>query len=292
MKEINPYLKEVEKYLVDLPILDRNKIISELNSELLINREILKTKPLYTANDKRIEAGFENFEVESPRSSFGKAVLKGCTFMFICFLLFVGFLMWKFTPLFKIDEENQRVTILGGLIDIDGKAGRFILADEVHFTASNYTNDLTGSIAATSDKDQIYLYFESGKFDFKTSNSKEISFECKLSSPPTDQMIKQVDTNITLDFRELEGSNCTIKLPENAILIAQGSTAAISFDFPRFDIDLKLETGNVTLNPDENRTYFYDLSVESGQVMDFQNSDMQTAEHRIKIDLNTGRISR
>lgn len=292
MKEINPYLKQVEKYLVDLPILDRNKIISELNSEIQENRQILEKSPLLTANEKRIKAGFENYETETAGKSIGKAFFKGCAFVFVCFLLFVVFLTWKFTPLFKIDEKNQRVTILGGLIDIDGKAGRFILIDEVHFTAANYSNDLTGSIVTNRENLPVYLNFESGKFDFKTHVESEVSFECKLSSPPTDDMIKQERNKILINFEDLEGSNCTIKLPEDSKLIASGNIGAVNFEAPKFDIELELDAGNIIITPDQTRTYFYDLSVDKGHKDEFDNSNKESAEHKIIINLNTGSISK
>ena len=291
MKEINPYLKEVEKFLVDLPILERNKIISDLNSELAENPEMLKQAPLNTANNKRVEAGFKNFQVKNSGSSFGKIIFKTFAFMFVCFLIFLGFLIWKFTPLFEIDEENQRVTILGGLIDIDGKAGRFIISDEVHFTASNYTNDLTGSIAKENAR-KVTLLFESGKFDIETNANAELTFDCKLSDQPADNMIKQVGDSVTLNFKELAGSNCTLAIPERSQIKAIGNTAAFDINKPFFDLDLELETGNVILNLSENRSYTLDLDAATGNVDQFESYSSNNGEFNIKIKLDTGSISR
>lgn len=295
MKEINPYLKEVEKFLEDLPILDRNKIISDLNSELLENNEILKRPASVVADEKRIEAGFDAYKVKNSKSSFGRVIFKTFAFMFVCFLIFIGFLMWKFTPLLKIDEENQKVTILGGLIDIDGKSGKFIVGDEVHFTASNYTNDLTGSIVILShelNSTPIKLNFESGKFTFQTSPTDDFSFECKLSSPPTEDMITQAPNSIVLNFKELEGSNCTISIPEKAKFFAKGETAAVDLVAPHFDFDLELESGNIVISPDENRTYDYDLKVETGILSDYTSTDDVAGEHKIRIRLESGNISK
>jgi len=295
MKEINPYLKEVEKYLVDLPILDRNKIISELNSEIVENREILKQPASTTADEKRVEAGFGPYKSKNSKSSFGKTILKSLAFMFVCFLIFIGFLVWKFTPLLSIDEENQKVTILGGLIDIDGKAGKFIVGDEVHFTESSYTNDFSGSTpmsAPLSAQKMLKLKFESGKFEIETHESSELTFECKLSSPPTQEMIDDVSDSVTIDFSELEGSNCQLKIPSGVKLEARGETASIELKAPHFDIDLELSTGNIIFIPSESRSYFYDLKVSTGNIDNFSGVDFNTAEHRIKIHLNTGNISR
>ena len=292
MREINPYLKEVEKYLVDLPILDRNKIISDLNSEILENRNILMQPASITADHKRIENGFDAYLVKNSSSSFGKVIFKTLAVMFICFLLFLTFLIWKFTPLFEIDEKNQKVTILGGLIDLDGKAGKFIIGNEVHFTVSNYTNDLTGSIPTSPSARILNLDFESGKFELETSLTTEVSFECKLSSPPTQEMIKDSNDSINLNFTELEGSNCTIRIPENLKVLARGETAAFELREPLFDIDLALESGNVSISPKNSRTYFYDLTVNSGHLEEFSGSSKESAEHIIRVKLESGNISR
>ena len=292
MKELNPFLKEVEKYLDDLPILERNKIISELNAQLQENPELLRRSHLATANEKRIEAGFDSYQVKSSGSTFGRILFKTFAFMFVCFLLFVGFLVWKFTPIFKIDEENQRVTILGGLIDIDGKAGKFIVADEVHFTVSNYVNDLTGEIKLDGNDKPIYIYFESGKFDFETTETSELSFECKLSSPPTDEMINQSDVEIILDFKQLEGSNCAFKIPARSRIITRGNTAAVTLTKPDFDFNLKLEVGNVILDLSEDKSYFLDLNTKTGNLDEFKSFSSNNGEHRIKVEVNTGSISR
>lgn len=290
MKEITPYLKEVEKYLVDLPIHDRNKIISELNSQISENTEILKQPSFITANNKRTQHGFENYEMKKQGSSFGKTIFRTFAFMFVCFLIFLGFLMWKFSPLLKIDEENQKITILGGLIDIDGEAGRFIIGDEVHFTVSNYTNDLTGSIEA-KEIQSVVLAFESGSFDIEANETNEITFECKLSSPPTADMLQENIESVEINFEDLDGSNCTFKIPQNIKFIAKGQTANFELNRPIFDIDLEFATGNVNISPNAQRTYFYDLNVATGNISDFESSPNNTAEHSIRVKLDTGNIS-
>ncbi len=291
MKEINSYLKEIEKFLSDLPVLARNKITSDLNQKILDDQSLLDESPLKIANQARVQAGYPAFLKPVKKGSFGKAILKTFAFMFICFLIFIGFLVWKFTPVFKIDEENQRVTILGGLIDIDGKSGKFIIADDVHFTESGHNNDFSGTILSKTATTEIILNFNAGKFHLKNSETEEFTFECKLSTPPTESSIVESSNEIKLDLSSFESSSCDLLIPKNAKVIIKGDTGAVEASLPHFDLNLELDRGNLKLEQDTDRSYYFDLNVETGNIDTFNGTSAEKAEHKIITKIKTGNIN-
>lgn len=288
---MNPYLKEVDKFLDDLPILERNKITSDLHQRIMNDESLLEVSPLEIANRLRVESGHDTLPPVKAKFSFGKAFLKTMLFMFICFLLFLAFLIWKFTPVLEIDNETQRITILGGLIDIDGKSGKFVIGDDVHFTASSNSNDFSGSIVSQAATSKIIINFNSGKIDFKNSETEEFSFECKLSTPPSDSSIVESAHQVILDLSQFESSSCDLMIPKDTKVIVKGDIGAIEVFNPHFDFDLELDKGNLKIEQDVDRTYYFDLSVETGAIETFNGTTAEKAEHKIVAKIKTGNIN-
>ena len=133
MHNINTYIKAVEKNLADLSIIDKSRIISEIHQQISANPTLMNEAPIAIANEKRVALGFNRFDPAKQTSVF-RFIMKSMGIMMIIFMFFIGILIWKFTPLLKVDEENNRITILGGLIDIDAKAGKFKIGNDYHFS--------------------------------------------------------------------------------------------------------------------------------------------------------------
>lgn len=279
----NEYLKEVEKYLSDLNVMDRAKILSEL-AESDIN---LSTNHLELANKKRVEHGHLPY-IHKEKVSIFRFLMKMSAVFFGIFLLFITFLIWKFTPVIKVDEPNQRVIILGGLIDIDAKAGKFKIGNDYHFEDASYTNEFQTSLSLDSEIDEIIFDIKSGKVEIKTTDKEQLTVDCKLEAPPMLDSIKKSRDEIVFNFGKIAGS-CTLLVPTNRKLSVRSDAASISLIEPEFNSYIELQNGNVSILESPETSYQYDLSIKEGIKDDFNSSVDQDA-YEINIKVTNGNI--
>ncbi len=290
MQNHNEYLKKVEEYLKDVSVMERAKILSEINDEI-INLSIPELKdPLIYANEKRIANSLYPYK-EKKQFSLIALFLKLSAFMFVFITLVIGVTIWNFSPFFKVDEENNRVIILGGLIDIDGKSGKMKVFDDFHYSKESMTNDLQVNMAIPQEKDEIIINFESGAFELTTSKDDELKLDCKLATPPTDDIISNDMDLIKLDFTKINGASCGIQVPVEKKVTLEGNEGSIHINNPEFNIYIILENGKVAIKPESEIDYNYQLEVSNGMVGQFESIESDTA-YEIKVDINNGSIIR
>ena len=290
MQNHNEYLKKVEEYLKDVSVMERAKILSEINEEIAdLNVKELKD-PLTYANDKRVANSLYPYTEKKPFSLMA-LFLKLTAFMVVFITLVIGFTIWKFSPFFKVDEENDRVIILGGLIDIDGKSGKMKVFDDFHYSRESMSNDLQVNMAIPPEKDEIIINFNSGAFELTTSKDGELKLDCKLASAPTDEVIGNDMDLIKLDFTKINGASCGIQIPVDKKVTLEGKEGSIHINNPEFNVYIALDNGKVAIKPESEIDYIYKLNVSNGMVGQFETIESDTA-YEIKVDIYNGSIIR
>jgi hypothetical protein len=284
--ELNSFLKVIENYLLDLSIMDKSNILTELSQELY-NKDLIDLNPLEVANNKRISHGHKLY-IDKQKPSFGRFLIKAFLVMLSIFIIFISFLIWKFTPLMKIDEKNNRVIILGGLIDIDAKAGKFKIMQDYHFTEAQYKNDFQASIPLDPNMKSIAIDFSSGLFTIKTAKDNLLNIDCKLSTPPHVDMIDQTVDQIKISFKDINGS-CEVEIPKDLELTIEAETAHITLVNPEFHTDLNLNTGNIDLDINPEIKYQYNLKVKNGNYPRHLSSKNNSG-YKMNLKLGTGNI--
>lgn len=287
----NNYLQIIESYLSDLDVTDRSKILTEILYEVQKQDASMLRPALDYVNEKRSQYGLA---VYRPRKRFPilASLFKFSALMFIIFLGFLSFLIWKFTPVIKIDEESHRIVILGGLIDIDGKAGKLKLGDEYHYSHEGFSNDFQASINLNESQDEVLINFVSGSFNLKTSEDENFVLDCKLASPPSTEIISQENELIKINFNKIDGLNCSLHIPVDKRLTIEGSNASIVVPTPEYNLYVELENGKVYLSPEEEIDYNYGLHIENTDnsfIGDFESSNDENA-YEIRIHLHSGAI--
>jgi len=202
-------------------------------------------------------------------------------------------LLWKFTPLISVDEENERVTILGGLIDVDGKAGRLqIGADRFDgFGFETRTFDGNRTIDRANIR-QIIVPFTHGKLEFSPSHSEnELRWKCRVTGGNGTAIADESKKQFTLSLEKVGGSKCDIQLPKGVPSVISGSNGKLEIERPHSDMQVRLDNGKVTIAPEPNRKYRFDLSVANGIVDDFVSSEAADAL-KIKVVVANGYIKR
>jgi hypothetical protein len=287
MNEINKYLEKAQYYLVDLNIAESSKILSEMTSEINTNPELMSQDVLSFVNAKRSEHGLERFVIK-PKKSFGSFIMKSFGVFLLLIGLGVGFIYWKFTPLYEVDEENGRIALLGGFIELDAEAGKLKIADQYEFTEANYKNSFQAEFSGNVKN--FIIKFNSGKFDFSQTSESRLKLDCKLSEPPKDNMIKNNVSSIKIDFSELEGSSCRVDVPRDINLRVEGEAGKLVIAYPSYHIDAKLTAGNIVFSPDDNESYIYDINVKNGYRGVFKQEDYLGDEYEVRINIENGSV--
>jgi hypothetical protein len=283
------YLASLESALRPLPVSDRAEIITEIKSHVIsaLEREpetqldvILRNlgEPETVANRYLLERGLK--AAKPPISPIVKWLVIGFLGSIAMFLVFVGFVISRFTPLVHVDDSDGRVALMGGLLQIDG--------DKENFSFNINAHNFSGSNEITAGQ-EIKIKFNSGKFDISTSD-RVLTWNCRGSSKGSP--IKSAMKNeFALDFSSMRGIKCELGIPKNSNMKIDGTNGKLDFENPDFSIAATLTNGKVTLSPIESQAYKYDLNVEHGSSEEFISSGKPDA-HRISIHIDNGKISR
>ena len=142
--EIELFLEDLDRALGPVPLSDRIDLLSSTKKKALESSQLgigasaqdvrnVLGDPVALA-DQFLRAG--GFQGGAQRASgAARSVFK--IFLATILLLFVlmaggtAYLFWRFSPFVDIDQANQRIKLLGGYIDIDGKEGRLRVGENV-----------------------------------------------------------------------------------------------------------------------------------------------------------------
>jgi hypothetical protein len=300
-KVLDQYLYSLEKNLSDLNPSDRAKIVLDINEHIqeALNkyedkslREVLDDlgHPQKVANHYRLDRGLKTFKPDK------HPIIKWLSITFlgsvIAFLLFIIIIVWKFTPIFEIDDKKGRVVLLGGLIDLNTTSGKMKIMDQYHFVDNQFANQFDGAVDFPKDEyDEVVINFKSGVLNFKTSLEEKLSWNCKLDNPPTSEFLNRSKDTIELDFEEFSGISCDISVPVGAKLTVDGKDSQITVNDAEFDTFIEIENGQVIFNPNPEEDYSYDLKVNEGSAQVFESSTSKDA-FETKIYIESGSISK
>ena len=295
---LESYLTSLERVLKPFPVGDRAEIVTEIKSHVLSALErdpqtrldtVLAAlgEPETVANRYLIERGLT--PAKPPISPIVKWVVIGFLGTFAMLLIFVGVIALKFTPLLHVDDLKDKVSILGGMIEVDGEKGKVLirggLGDEWHET----TNTFEGSISATPGQ-SISVKFGSGKIELNNSESSKFSWSCNSIKKGAPSATTE-NNLVALDLSAQGWVKCEISVPEHAKFAINGTDGKLAIEEPRYNISANLINGKVDVEPAEDHSYRYDLQVTHGKMDSFQSSDKSDA-FNMAIHLVNGRISR
>jgi hypothetical protein len=268
---------------------DRAEIITEIKSHVLsaLDRDpqtrldsVLSAlgEPETVANRYLLERGMK--PTKTSISPIVKWLVIGFLTTFAMLLIFAGFVLNHFNSLVRVDGQNDRVQILGGLIDVDGKK------NQISISGFNDSSAFAGEMPLI-DGQVVVIPFVSGSFEIGTSDTTELKWACKgkgSSAAP-----KNIGAVTTFDLAPNGAVKCSISLPVKHRLELKGTTGKIIFDAPRFDIKADLETGKIEFKDDANSHYKFAISVGTGKADSFISSNEADA-FNVDLHVLTGKI--
>lgn len=298
-KKLEQYLFELEKSISDFPPSLKAKVISEINVHIQESLEKFPDKNISqilddlgpatkVANHYRLDSGFKTFKPnKNPVWKFITIAFLGSV---VVFALSIGILVWKFTPVIKIDEDKQRFMLFGGLIDINGKSGKIKVFDQYKFVDNKYRNEFEGAYEMENNQDELLIHFNSGKLDLVNSEDKNIRWNCKLEKAPTDDIIAFKDDSIKLNLDNYGGGSCELQIPIDTKVQLEGLEGEVTLKEPEYDIFVDMDNGAINFIHAPEVEYTYSLRVQNGPKISFPDNSADPNAYEIQLELKNGSL--
>lgn len=290
------YLSSLDRSLNAIPVSDRADIVTEIKSHVLsaLEREpkasldsVLSAlgEPEIVANHYLLERGLK--PGKPPVSPVVKWIVIGFLGTGALMVVFFGLLLHAVGPVVKISDKDERVTLLGGLIDIDGKAGTVKIGDS--FIDGGGPREKFQGSAAVKTGDKLFVKFANGSVTASTGTDSQITWSCsgrqEKGLPPA---VAEKDNEKTLDLSSLDHLRCSLTFPKGAAAHVEGRNGKISLEKPEFDLDAELDNGKAFVEKGGAK-YAFDFSVRNGKVS--APASDPNPDYRLHIQVGNGKIS-
>ena len=298
--KLEAYLTALDKSLGPVSVSDRAEILTEMKSHVLEAQArdpgqsmaaILAAlgEPETVANRYLMERGLKT--ARPPRAPIVKWLTIGFlgTFGIACASILI--LIWKFSPLISVNEETERMILLGGLIDVDGKGGKVKIGGANFEGGDGTAMTFEGARTLDSKSTEIHIPFTNGKFAISTASDNQFHWDCQVFGGANPGTVDEGGGKLTLSLANTIGANCDIQLPANIKSVIHGANGKIEVVKPAGAMDLAMSNGKVAIEEDQTKQYKFDLTVGNGVVSKFISSAAADAIP-IKVALTNGKISR
>lgn len=291
-KKLEAYLQRLNMAMGKISVGEKAEIITEIKSHIIEAKEndpdaslekVLASfgEPEIVANRYLRERGLK--PVSAPRYPILKWVTIGFLGTGALFLLSLVLLIWKFTPLIDVNEEKGKVALLGGLISIDKSEESVKFGDT---TFKGKAESFEGKVDLQGD--DIEIEFGTGTYKVYPYFDKEVKWKCKVADA---KKIKIEQTpSLKMNFKDTDGSICKISIPPGVNVKLKGQTGHVQIDKPKYNLDLELQTGNVTIYLDDEVPYEFDVQIQTGKAPTGLVNSMDPEAFKIKASVQTGLI--
>ncbi len=275
------FLKRAEGHLkdLDISISARANAIAELSNRIENNSAILKESPIKYTNRLLLEM---NIEIPRKKVSGFSLLLKFVFASFILFFVLLGIAYYKFSPLLKITDD--RVVILGGLIDIDAQTGSFKV--DSHYSSNLGDQQVFKGSSNTINK--IAINAQNAQLHISCSANGTFAWNCKSSNEVTSNFVNEENGILNFNMKDLKAIECQISIPLKKEIELDAKNINVALDKVCSNIDIDADNGTVIMleNPEVN--YSYDLKVSKGFIENFNNA--KVFDYKIKVDIDNGSI--
>ena len=296
--KLEGYLTALDKALSMISVSDRADILTEIKSHILAAQEknpdqstasllAAMGDPEVVANRYLLERGLKPHK--HGRTSVVKWLTIGFLGTFGIACAAVVLLIWKLSPLISVDEKNERVQILGGLIDVDGRAEKVKIGKGWTIDGME-ASKFDGAKKLTAQTKEIRIPFSNAKLTVGASTDGQIHWNCQVVGTPGQTVATEAAGIFTLNLEKAMGAECDIQLPSLKSTI-HGANGKVDLVRPQSELDVNMANGKVAIEQDQAKQYKFDLTVANGKVETFNSSDAIGAI-AIKVNLGNGEISR
>jgi hypothetical protein len=220
------------------------------------------------------------------------SILKKLIYAWLILLILLFISAWLFiksiTPIFHVNESDQRIILLGGLVDIDGRKGKVKIGNTYSFN-TEMSNSLQGSYILEETFEELTLDIQDGNFNFITNFDKTISWNCKIANQPHKNFINEDQKMLSFNLKEAGISHCDIAIPQNIQVTINGEHVNLVFEEPEYDLYANITGGEVKIKVNPELIYNFDLRAKKGKV-DIFSSSKDSGAYEFKIYIDDGNI--
>ncbi|MBY0515299.1 MAG: hypothetical protein K2P81_00215 [Bacteriovoracaceae bacterium] len=299
-QDVQDFLLKTEEFLAELSSDEREEALKNLSQQLhayahtMPGADFTKVKmalggPRGAANFIRLKHKIPLQYTSAPnvKRAVSITLLSGL----IAFFLILGVLWWKFTPILSVKED--RVQVLGGLIDIDGQLGQFKVGDSYEFSDSQFKNVFEGSYEIPPEQvEDVVIEFDRGQLEVSYTQESRLVWTCKVSAEPSDGFIRQEKEVVTMNLKSVGGTDCSIKVPAKFKYTINGDAGKVDIIAPANDTFVQLGNGMVVIAADSELSYRFDLKVGQGIVDPSFKSLSKEDGIELKVELGNGSIQK
>lgn len=215
---------------------------------------------------------------------------------FFALIFFAGIMASIYLrPLVSVDKEKGRVTLLGGLIDVNEEIGEVRIGDLV------VNNDLKDTVSVHGEENVsgkevriIKIPFNTASIEVKQGTSDQFSWSCKAAS--SNETVPNLVTEIaagvmTLNLDKLNLAKCEIELPIGMASQFRGVNGHMKVDAPFSDMEIAIDNGKVNIHPDPSKSYDFEVKVKNG-LKDFFPRSKQKDAVKVKVSVVNGMVKK
>ncbi len=296
--KLETYLASLDKALSGISVSERADIVTEIKSHVLDARErdsnqsiesILAAlgEPEIVANRYLLERGLK--PVRPPKHPIVKWLAIGVLGTFGIVVTGVIVLVWTLSPVVKIDGENERVTLLGGLIDIDGKAGKLNIGSTV-MTDESSARRVSGLKTPSAALKDFGIDFSNGKVEVIPSTDGQLAWDCKVDGGQDAYFVSETKSNVTLNFGKAKGMRCEVRMPAKIRTTIVGGNGKIEIERPTSAVSATLTNGSIEFTADPAQKYNFNTAVALGKTAVFP-TDSSPNAIPVKLEVKNGKLN-
>lgn len=319
---IEHYLSQLDRELQALPTGQRAEIITEIRSHILEASERDPSKnvqsilddmgaPHVVAQKYLAQKGVKGW-TPSPVRNWLRIFALGVAGMFALAIFSTVFMIWYFSPLVHVDEAKGRVTLLGGLIDVNEstetvKIGGMSMKGSItgdSFNIKGTTSgdsweeyETTGGSKSAGEEDLtaskvklVKIPFNNAKLEIRTTDTGNFKWSCKNMASANPPITVSAGV-LTFDLEKVKMAKCELKLPEGVKAEIKGTNGTLELLKPAAAYDIKVINGKVGIKPDTSRVYDFEVKVVNGLQDEFERSSDKQAL-KMKVDVVNGVVKK
>ncbi len=300
--KIEFYLSQLDRELHALTLSARAEIVTEIKSHI---RETMERDPAKPVDQILQDLGTPRAVAErylvakgmplAPPRRTGR-MLKWVaigTVAFFGLIFFAGIMAAIYLrPFVKVDEEKGRVTLFGGLIDVNEEIGEVRIGE---MTLSD--RGIEGGVIVQGEEDItgkqvkiVRIPFNTARIEVKHNLSGLFNWSCKGAGSAT--VAPEMSAGVmTLNLDKLNLAKCEISLPAGAAAEFRGINGHLQVDYPHADMDIKLDNGKVRIHPDPGQAYDFEVKVKNG-LQDFFPRSKEKDAVKVKVSVVNGLVKK
>ncbi|NJL25892.1 MAG: hypothetical protein HC902_12480 [Calothrix sp. SM1_5_4] len=205
------YLRQLERELKVLPAGERAAIVTEIESHIGRVERGAPVEKVLSDMGAPLTVARRYLSAKGVPESGGGRWLRWFAIATVVFfgLIFTSglALVWHLSPIIKVDGAKGRVTLLGGLIDVNEELGQVKVGDLVVNDAEEPSVRVEGERdLGDGDVKLIRIPFNTAKLEVRASSGSTLAWKCRAASreaPKVDTAAGILTLDLDLEYRPL-----------------------------------------------------------------------------------------